>query len=151
MSQISILSTSGELLDHFRVKARPLSVKVSPVHLLRCFQLSFAFGAHLRAMTVTPPSRNHARQFGGRSSDNECIVSVNMDGKTILLYNLNHHYNALELAFQPRYGVIVSYEWFGDGHIMVGFSNGYLIEISTRASPPPSSPQTPSGRRVYSY
>lgn len=38
--------------------------------------------------------------FGGKQDQDECIVSVNMDGRTILLYNLNDQENALELAFQ---------------------------------------------------
>lgn len=42
---------------------------------------------------------------------NESIISVNMEGKTILIYNLEDRDNALELAFQPRYGSIVGYQW----------------------------------------
>jgi WD repeat-containing protein 19 len=55
-----------------------------------------------------------------------------MGGKTILLYDLNERENALELAFQPRYGDIVSYRWFGNGFIIAGFSLGYVVIISTR-------------------
>eukprot|EP00753_Platysulcus_tardus_P015313 PLAT4961.1.p1 GENE.PLAT4961.1~~PLAT4961.1.p1 ORF type:complete len:517 (-),score=173.66 PLAT4961.1:54-1385(-) len=67
----------------------------------------------------------------GSSGSSSRVISVNMDGKTILLYNLNERENALELAFQPRYGAIVSYQWFGAGQIMVAFSSGYLVVIST--------------------
>ncbi len=70
-------------------------------------------------------------KFGGNESDRENIVSVSMDRKTILLYNLDDPENALELAFQQRYGHIVSFRWFRDGYIMVGFSLGYLVVIST--------------------
>ena len=45
-------------------------------------------------------------KFGGKPM-NSHILAVNLSGKTILLYNLNGD-NALELAFQPRYGTIVS-------------------------------------------
>jgi WD repeat-containing protein 19 len=55
-----------------------------------------------------------------------------MDRKTILLYNLDDPENALELAFQQRYGHIVAFKWFRDGYVMVGFSLGYLVVISTR-------------------
>ena len=58
-------------------------------------------------------------------------MSVSMDQKTILLYNLDDPENALELAFQQRYGHIVSFKWFRDGYVMVGFSLGYLVVIST--------------------
>lgn len=43
--------------------------------------------------------------FGGKQDQDECIVSVNMDGRTILLYNLHDQENALELAFQVRLGL----------------------------------------------
>ena len=73
-----------------------------------------------------------ARQFGGNNNDRDNIVSVSMDRKTILLYNLDDPENALELAFQQRYGHIVSFKWFAGGYIMVGFSQDYLVVISTR-------------------
>ena len=54
-----------------------------------------------------------------------------MGQKTLFLFNLNEPDNPIELAFQPRYGDIVTYKWFGDGYIMIGFSSGYLVVIST--------------------
>ncbi|ETW03886.1 hypothetical protein, variant 3, partial [Aphanomyces invadans] len=72
-------------------------------------------------------------QFGGRQSSGvKRIVSVNMGRETILLYDLNEKDNALELAFQARYGDIVDYRWFGAGYIIAGFSVGYVVVISTR-------------------
>ncbi|ETW03884.1 hypothetical protein, variant 1, partial [Aphanomyces invadans] len=71
-------------------------------------------------------------QFGGRQSSGvKRIVSVNMGRETILLYDLNEKDNALELAFQARYGDIVDYRWFGAGYIIAGFSVGYVVVIST--------------------
>ena len=54
-----------------------------------------------------------------------------MSGKTILLYDLNERENTVELAFQARYGNIVSYQWFGSRYIVAGFSSGYVVIIST--------------------
>ncbi|KAI9919057.1 hypothetical protein PsorP6_011989 [Peronosclerospora sorghi] len=54
-----------------------------------------------------------------------------MDGKTILLYDLNERENSLAIAFQTRYGNIVLYQWFGNGYIIAGFSSGYVVVIST--------------------
>lgn len=56
-----------------------------------------------------------------------CIIAK----KTLFLYNLNDPENPVELAFQQRYGSIVAYKWFGDGYILIGFSQGYFIAIST--------------------
>lgn len=39
--------------------------------------------------------------------------------------------NPIELAFQQHYGHIVTYKWFGDGYILIGFSAGFFIAIST--------------------
>lgn len=64
-------------------------------------------------------------------SDVETTVSLTVGQKTLFLYNVNEPDNPIELAFQPRYGNIVKYEWFGDGYIMIGFSSGYLVVIST--------------------
>lgn len=66
-----------------------------------------------------------------RSQIGENTVSVVIGKKTLFLYNLNDPDNPIELAFQPRYGTIVSYRWYGDGYIMIGFSNGFFVVIST--------------------
>lgn len=52
----------------------------------------------------------------------------------LLLYDLKDAENPLELAFQQRYGNIVRHQWFGDGFMMLGFSEGFLVVISTHIS-----------------
>lgn len=37
----------------------------------------------------------------------------------------------LELVFEQKYGKIVDYSLFGDGYIVVGFTEGYVAHIST--------------------
>ena len=61
----------------------------------------------------------------------ETHLSINMGGYSLLLYDLSDPDNPLELAFQSRYGNILVHKWFGDGHMMLGFSEGYLVVIST--------------------
>ncbi|XP_028136974.1 WD repeat-containing protein 19 [Diabrotica virgifera virgifera] len=61
----------------------------------------------------------------------ENTVSLLVSKKTLYLYNLLDPDNPVELAFQPHYGSIVKYKWFGDGYILLGFSGGYFIAIST--------------------
>jgi WD40 repeat protein len=102
----------------------------------------FAFGSEDRQITICLPNGRTFDQvkikaspqcitFGGKTDDKDSILSVNMGGRTILLYDLNERENALELAFQARYGSIVNYQWFGNGYIIAGFSSGYVVIIST--------------------
>ncbi|XP_064419402.1 WD repeat-containing protein 19 isoform X2 [Latimeria chalumnae] len=66
-----------------------------------------------------------------RASAGESTVSVVVGKKTLFLFNLSDPDNPIELAFQQRYGNIVAYRWYGDGYIMIGFSQGYFVVIST--------------------
>ncbi len=61
----------------------------------------------------------------------ENTASLIVGGKTLYLFNLYDPENPIELAFQTKYGDIVAYNWFGDGYILIGFSKGYFVVIST--------------------
>lgn len=67
----------------------------------------------------------------GSAGSADTTVSVNMGGKTVLLYNLLRPSHPAELLFQAKYGRIVSYRWFGDGYVLLGFEEGFLVVIST--------------------
>ncbi|KAK6619206.1 hypothetical protein RUM44_003588 [Polyplax serrata] len=58
-------------------------------------------------------------------------VSILVGKKTLYLQNLDDPDNPIELAFQQRYGSVVTYKWFGDGYILLGFTAGYFVAIST--------------------
>ncbi|XP_052278623.1 WD repeat-containing protein 19-like isoform X1 [Dreissena polymorpha] len=66
-----------------------------------------------------------------RSAMGENTVSVVIGKKTLFLYNMHDAENPIELAFQQKYGNIMSYRWYGDGYIMIGFSQGFFVVIST--------------------
>ncbi|CAF94207.1 unnamed protein product, partial [Tetraodon nigroviridis] len=66
-----------------------------------------------------------------RSAQGENTVSVCVDKKILMLFNINDPDNRVELSFLSHYGNIVSYRWYGDGYILIGFSHGYLVVIST--------------------
>lgn len=59
------------------------------------------------------------------------MLSVNQGGKTLLLLSVQGGSRPVELAFQPSYGSIVSYRWFDDGQIVIGFSEGYVVSVGT--------------------
>ncbi|CAJ1052137.1 WD repeat-containing protein 19 [Xyrichtys novacula] len=66
-----------------------------------------------------------------RSAIGEGTVSVSVDKKILMLFSVNDPENRIELTFQRHYGNIVSYRWYGDGYILIGFSHGYFVVIST--------------------
>lgn len=66
-----------------------------------------------------------------RSTHGESTVSVSVDKKILVLFNINDPEDRIDLAFQRHYGTIVSYRWYGDGYILIGFSHGYFVVIST--------------------
>lgn len=68
-----------------------------------------------------------------RSQLSESTVSLVLNRKTLYLYCVDDPDSPVELAFQQKYGDIINYQWYGDGYIMIGFSNGYLIVVSTHA------------------
>ncbi|XP_076236024.1 intraflagellar transport protein Oseg6 isoform X2 [Calliopsis andreniformis] len=74
-------------------------------------------------------------QFNEMKTDHriggENTVSLIISKTTLFLYNILDPENPIELAFQKRYGPIVTYKWYGDGYILVSFENGYFTAIST--------------------
>ncbi|XP_010623408.1 WD repeat-containing protein 19 [Fukomys damarensis] len=66
-----------------------------------------------------------------QTSAAENTISVVIGRKTLFLFNLNEPENPVDLEFQQHYGNIVCYSWYGDGYIMIGFSRGIFVVIST--------------------
>ncbi|XP_073252735.1 WD repeat-containing protein 19-like [Porites lutea] len=100
----------------------------------KCITVSNVDGDTIRQATIrADPSDIQFSEMktDERSSIGETTVSIIVGKKTLYLYNLNDPDNPIELAFQQRYGNIVAYKWFGDGYIMLGFSNGFFVVIST--------------------
>ena len=54
---------------------------------------------------------------------------------TIYSFSASSYYTVVTTFFHSnfknRYGSIVTHCWFDDGHIMLGFSEGFLVVIST--------------------
>lgn len=76
---------------------------------------------------------------GSREED---LVSANLGGKSLLLYNImDEKEDPMELTFAPRengggckYGDLIHHHWCGENLALVGFSGGYLVAVSTSAN-----------------
>lgn len=98
--------------------------------------LSNSDGDTLRQMTLrdTPSDLQFSSMKlddRGSSNTGDNTISFTVSKKSLYLVNLNDADNPIELAFQAKYGTIVDYQWFGDGYILIGFSQGFLVSIST--------------------
>jgi WD repeat-containing protein 19 len=65
------------------------------------------------------------------NGDTETTVSILLQRKTLYLWSSSDPDNPIELEFQAKYGNIVAYEWFGDKKVLIGFSSGHFIIVST--------------------
>jgi len=75
------------------------------------------------------------RLDSGRVDDGEkTVVAAVMNRKTLLLYDIEDPSNPIELAFQSKYGTIVSYRWFQTVHLLIGFETGFMVVVSTNPS-----------------
>lgn len=72
-----------------------------------------------------------ARQKTNDNKNSYTTISTVLNNRTILIYDIKKKSNPIELALDSDYGNIVTYQWFGDGYIAIGFSKGYISIIST--------------------
>jgi WD repeat-containing protein 19 len=72
-----------------------------------------------------------ARQKTNDNKSSYTTISTVLSNKTILIYDIKKKSNPIELALDSDYGNIVTYQWFGDGYIAIGFTKGYISIIST--------------------
>lgn len=102
---LSISNSDGDTIRVATLRAEPSNVQFSEMK-----QDDRRSAAVISSSTMT--------------SGNENTVSLIVGGKTLYLFNLYDPENPIELAFQTRYGTIIAYNWFGDGYILIGFSQG---------------------------
>lgn len=63
--------------------------------------------------------------------DTDNVISMIIGKRTLYLYYLPEPDSPTELGFQSRYGSLLQHKWFGRGYILLGFSNGHVVAIST--------------------
>ncbi|KAJ0402088.1 hypothetical protein ATCC90586_000273 [Pythium insidiosum] len=84
-----------------------------------------------RELNLVPVSLKFGRKRGESMKAAQQSVAISVT-RSIILFSLQDPANPIELTFQAHYGSIVFFEWFGDGLIMIAFSEGFLIVISTK-------------------
>ncbi|GCB62944.1 hypothetical protein scyTo_0007313 [Scyliorhinus torazame] len=123
-SLLAVGTTKGNLLIYNLQTSRKVPVLGKHTKRITCgcwsSQNLLALGSEDKTITVSNQEGDTIRQ-----------VSAIVGKKTLFLFNLSDPDNPIELAFQQRYGSIISYRWYGDGYIMIGFSQGYFVVIST--------------------
>ncbi|KAF2983126.1 hypothetical protein EK904_011176, partial [Melospiza melodia maxima] len=148
---LAVGTTKGNLLIYNRQTSRKISVLGKHTKRITCGCWStenlLSLGGEDRMITISNQEGDTIRQTSvssdpsdmqfsvmktdDRVSTRESTVSVVVGKKTLFLFNLNDPDNPIDLKFQQPYGSIVSYKWYGDGYIMIGFSQGYFVVIST--------------------
>jgi WD repeat-containing protein 19 len=99
---------------------------------LAALQMNFAVQKRGGSSSSAANSTTAANSGAAEEQPDNCI-SIVMGGKSLLLYSLTDPDNPIELAFLPKYGDVVCHRWFGDGFVLLGFSEGYLVIVSTHA------------------
>lgn len=92
-------------------------------------------GDTLRTVTLRdiPADMNFAEMKTDERVPGENTISMIVGKKTLYLYHLPEPDSPTELGFQNRYGNLIQHKWFGDGYILLGFSQGHVVAISTHA------------------
>ncbi|KFV80463.1 WD repeat-containing protein 19, partial [Struthio camelus australis] len=148
---LAVGTTKGNLLIYNRQTSRkiPILGKHSKRITCGCWSTEnlLALGGEDKMITISNQEGDTIRQTSvssdpsdmqfsvmktdERISTRESTVSVVVGKKTLFLFNLNDPDNPIDLKFQQPYGNIVTYRWYGDGYIMIGFSRGCFVVIST--------------------
>ncbi|NXM77221.1 WDR19 protein, partial [Serilophus lunatus] len=148
---LAVGTTKGNLLIYNHQTARKISVLGKHTKRITCGRWStenlLALGGEDKMITISNQEGDTIRQTSvssdpsdmqfsvmktdERISTRESTVSVVVGKKTLFLFNLNDPDNPIDLNFQQPYGNIVTYKWYGDGYIMIGFSRGRFVVIST--------------------
>ncbi|KAL7025046.1 hypothetical protein ACKWTF_013313 [Chironomus riparius] len=90
-------------------------------------------GDTLRTVQVrdVPSDMNFAEMKTDERVPGENTISMIVGKRTLYLYHLPEPDSPTELGFQARYGNLLQHKWFGDGYILLGFSLGHVVAIST--------------------
>ncbi|XP_049544255.1 WD repeat-containing protein 19 [Anopheles darlingi] len=95
--------------------------------------LSNEEGDTLRSVQLrdAPSDMHFAEMKTDERVPGENTISMILGRRTLFLYHLPEPDSPTELGFQQRYGSLLQHKWFADGYILLGFSLGHVVAIST--------------------
>lgn len=95
--------------------------------------LSNEEGDTLRSVQLrdNPSDMHFAEMKTDERVPGENTISMILGKRTLFLYHLPEPDSPTELGFQQRYGSLLQHKWFGDGYVLLGFSQGHVVAIST--------------------
>ncbi|XP_058834907.1 WD repeat-containing protein 19 [Topomyia yanbarensis] len=95
--------------------------------------LSNEEGDTLRSVQLrdTPSDMHFAEMKTDERVPGENTISMILGKRTLFLYHLPEPDSPTELGFQQRYGSLIQHKWFSDGYVLLGFSLGHVVSIST--------------------
>ncbi|XP_073812289.1 intraflagellar transport protein Oseg6 [Musca autumnalis] len=99
----------------------------------KTFSLSNEEGDSVRVVQLrdVPSDMYFAEMANDDRISGDNAISMIIGKRTLYLYYLPEPDSPTELGFQSRYGSLLQHKWFGDGYILLGFSNGHVVAIST--------------------
>ncbi|NP_001253801.1 WD repeat-containing protein 19 isoform X1 [Macaca nemestrina] len=150
-SFLAVGTVKGNLLIYNRQTSRKIPVLGKHTKRITCgcwnTENLLALGGEDKMITVSNQEGDTIRQTQVRSEPSnmqfslmktddrtsaaESMISVVLGKKALFLFNLNEPDNPADLEFQQDFGNIVCYNWYGDGRIMIGFSRGHFVVVST--------------------
>ncbi|EDL37730.1 WD repeat domain 19, isoform CRA_a [Mus musculus] len=123
-SFLAVGTIKGNLLIYNHQTSRKIPVLGKHTKKITCgcwnSENLLALGGEDKMITVSNQEGDTIRQ-----------ISAVVGKKMLFLFHLNEPDNPVDLEFQQAYGNIVCYSWYGDGYIMIGFSRGTFLAIST--------------------
>jgi len=152
--QLAIGNAKGDLVIYNKQQLKKQLIRGKHTKKITCgawnSENKLALGSEDRQITISNPDgdtlhQNTLKQIPGdvqfaarrggeapAGDAKDTTMSVVLGGKSLLLYDVSAlDRTPVELAFQPKYGNLVMYRWFGDGYIALGFESGYLVVMSS--------------------
>ncbi|CAI2349778.1 unnamed protein product [Caenorhabditis sp. 36 PRJEB53466] len=88
-------------------------------------------GTTVNSMTTSyEPANLNYGIVNGKGVNGQLMLSAVLGKKHLLLCTIDGMNDPANLQFQEKYGNILSYAWYNDGYILVGFDKGYIISVS---------------------